>query len=193
MFYLSSVVSLATAATLAVTVVNVGQAQVRTAVPTARIPVMTPLQPTATPTALAAYQVVVWSNARPAALAPVSNVTGPVGTGLPSAAQIRAAGPTAVMLTQPNRAVSMQISAATQAAQLLSRMGQCSQPACAVEIDQLGPCGQVVQSDYFSTSATHVQAIAPGVDQVQLFFQQITSLQHNQGGVTHQDDWAAPN
>jgi hypothetical protein len=187
-----STMSLVMVAGLTVTTVRPCIAQIRTPMPTTRMPTMTPGQPQNVASASGAYQIVIWSNARPVAFSAISNVTGPISGGLPSPAQMRAVVAAGKARFPAPPAIGFQIAANAPGVQILARMSVCGPPNCALEIDQLGSCGQVLQSDYFSTASMQIGAAMPGIDRAQFGFQRITSVQNVAGQTTATDDWNTP-
>ncbi len=185
----SSLVWRVVAATLAVTLANASQAQIpRTTVPTARLPVqpqgvvgMNAVSPT--------LRLVMWINGRGTVFNGLTAATGPGGAALPTGAQIRAQHQLG-QLRRPPGILLIQVQARSQASEALSHVSLCNPPACVIQIDQLGPSGQVVATHTFSGGTATEQVHTNELEEFQLTFQKITFT--NMGdSTTATDDWLA--
>jgi hypothetical protein len=185
--YSQSLASRLAAATLAVTLANVSQAQIpRTTVPTAR----PPLQPQGTVGMNAAsptVRLVVWINGRGTVLNGLTAATGPGGASLPTGEQIRAQHQLG-QLRRPPGILLIQVQPRSQASEALSRLNACNPPACLIQIDQLGPNGQVVASHSFSGGTATEQAHTNELEEFQVTFQKIT-FTNTLDSTTARDDW----
>jgi hypothetical protein len=88
--------------------------------------------------------------------------------------------------------VTIQVQVGSPAAQTLAHLGRCDVPACLVEIDQLGPDGQVQVSHSFSAGSTSFEHDSYEVDEVHLTFQKITVENLIDSTASASDDWSTP-
>jgi hypothetical protein len=102
------------------------------------------------------FRLIVWTNDRPTVLLGLSGATGPGGTALPTPRQVRAQAKMRKPAQTPGLVI-MHVRAGSPAAKLLAQMGRCDPPGCAIEIDQLGSNGQIVQKHRFSAGTAVVQ------------------------------------
>jgi hypothetical protein len=187
--YSLSLVSRLAAAGLVLTLASASQAQIpRTTVPTARLP-LPPQGTVGMSAASPTVRLVVWINGRGTVLNGLTAATGPGGASLPTGAQIRAQHQLG-QLRRPPGILLIQVQARSQASEALSHLNACNPPACVIQIDQLGPNGQVVASHSFSGGTTTEQTHTNELEEFQLTFQKIT-FTNTTDSTTATDDWLA--
>jgi hypothetical protein len=176
---------LSAAAILAIALVNTGQAQTpRTLVPAPR----PQIQPMGGSVVAPRFRLVLWANGRATVLNGLTGAAGPGGTALPTPEQIRANA--MIRTKRPPGVVIISVLPQSAAGQALARLGQCKWPACAVEIDQLGPNGAVIGSHRFSNGSATAQTHTNELEEFDLTFQKIVFTNTIKSD-SAQDDWSA--
>jgi hypothetical protein len=185
--------SLATRLVLAafvMTCAHVGQAQIpRTAAPPARVPFAPQAGVTRTNAPSPTVRLVLWTNGTETILNGLTAATGPGGAPLPTAEEVRARA----QLREKGRLpgiLMIQVHAGSPADETLSRLSACTRPACVIQIDQLGPNGQVVGSHSFSGGAATKQVSTNELEEFQMTFTHIV-FTNAIGDTTATDDWLA--
>jgi len=135
------------------------------------------------------FRLILWTNGRATVLSGLTRATGPGGAALLTTAQVRAQA----LIRQPRRPpglVLLQVQSRSPAAQALSHLGVCNPPACAIEIDQLGPSGQVVVSHRLSGGTSKEQYDTNELEQIEFTFQKI-EVENKIDSTSATDDWLA--